>query len=187
MTEVEKEESQKTVVSFITGLLIGGLLVWIFSSTPEEKKEPAEEKQGTTETAEKVEKVENKGGEESKTTTNANEVKTEPVKKLEVGKGALTVNDQAAGDAVVLGSLTFPVTAGWVVVRDDLNGTPGNVLGAARFSTEEGLSPSMVELIRKTEAGKSYQVMFYSQEGSAGFALGEDKPIDNMSVVFKAQ
>ena len=38
----EKQEGQKTVVSFIVGLLIGGLLVWAFSGpsvdAPEDKK-----------------------------------------------------------------------------------------------------------------------------------------------------
>ena len=29
----QKEETQKTVVSFVVGLLIGGLLVWAFSGT----------------------------------------------------------------------------------------------------------------------------------------------------------
>ena len=44
MSEAEKQESQKTVVAFITGLLIGGLLVWVFSATPEDKKLPVENK-----------------------------------------------------------------------------------------------------------------------------------------------
>ena len=34
MAEQLKEESQKTVVSFVVGLLIGGLLVWAFSGAP---------------------------------------------------------------------------------------------------------------------------------------------------------
>ena len=186
MTDVEKEESQKTVVSFITGLLIGGLLVWVFSSTPEEQKTPVTEDANKT-----SEQSDSKDGDtekkEGESTVKADEIKAAPVQKLEVGKGVLTVTDQGAGMNVELGSLTFPVTAGWVVVRDDINGVPGNVLGAARFSTTEGLSPKNVELIRQTESGKSYQVMYYSQEGGIGFALGEDMPIDGMTVTFKAQ
>ena len=34
-SDVEQNDSQKTVVSFAAGLLIGGLLVWAFGGTPE--------------------------------------------------------------------------------------------------------------------------------------------------------
>ena len=46
MTDV-KQEGQKTIVSFIVGLLIGGLLVWAFSgpevSAPNDKKDDSKE------------------------------------------------------------------------------------------------------------------------------------------------
>ena len=34
MSEQEKQESQKTIVAFAAGLLIGGLLVWVFAGSP---------------------------------------------------------------------------------------------------------------------------------------------------------
>ena len=184
MSEVEKQESQKTVVAFITGLLIGGLLVWIFSSSPDEKVQPEEKKAET-------EQVEKKDAQTSSNSTNENsadgeEVKTE-VSKMEIGDGNIAVAEQEAGAVVALGTLTFPTKSGWIVVRDDVNGTPGNVLGAARFNADEGLSPTEIDLIRNIESGKSYQVMFYTQEGTTNFTLGEDKPIDGTTATFKTK
>ena len=39
MDESNKQEGQKTVVSFIAGLLIGGLLVWVFSDAPDSQSD----------------------------------------------------------------------------------------------------------------------------------------------------
>jgi hypothetical protein len=184
MSEAEKQESQKTVVSFITGLLIGGLLVWIFSSTPEEEKQ-LEKKTEKTDTEQTTKKEDVK----SDTTAKTEGAKTGQVemKKIEVGEGKLTVPEQDAGASIVLGEVKLPTKSGWIVVRDDVNGVPGNILGAARYNADEGLMPTMVELIRSTVSGKSYQAMFYTEEGTVGFALGEDKPIDGTAVTFKVK
>jgi hypothetical protein len=179
MSEVEKQESQKTVVAFITGLLIGGLLVWVFSSSPEDTKqaevgdetaqtEGAEKKDGT------VEEV--KLGE---VTTKAQPVVT--------GEGSITVVDQKAGSSVVLGALTYPATSGWVVVRDYKDNVPGNVLGAARYDTVAGLIPTSVELMRNTVSGNSYQIVYYTNSGVLDFTLGEDVVVNGPSATFKAQ
>ncbi len=175
MSEVEKQESQKTVVAFITGLLIGGLLVWVFSSTPEEKKQP-EEKSTDTEQVSKNEEVK-----VTESTEKSN------VKVAEVtGTGSLVVADQKAGKLVSLSKTEFPSKKGWVVVRDYMDGTPGNVIGAARYAGDEGLVPTAVELVRETVAGSSYHVSFYNDMGDAGFSSAEDTPITGATATFKA-
>ncbi|MCR4286042.1 MAG: hypothetical protein NUW00_04075 [Candidatus Kaiserbacteria bacterium] len=175
MSEAEKQESQKTVVAFITGLLIGGLLVWVFSSTPSENK-VSEEKATDTEQV-----------------TANDEIKSSDVAvKLEekvtdiIGKGLLSVADQKAGAVVTLGKMEFPSKSGWVVVRDYMDGTPGNVLGAARYNSDEGLVPTTVELMRVTTPGSSYQVVFFSNNGDASFSLAEDTVITGTTATFKA-
>ncbi len=178
MSEVEKQESQKTVVAFITGLLIGGLLVWVFSSTPEAKQTPEEK---TTDT-EQVTEGDTEKSEEAKTESQEEVVASDEV----IGKGVLTVADQAAGKTVALGKIEFPTKNGWVVVREFMDGTPGNVLGAARYSAAEGLVPASVELMRETVKDSSYQVVFFTNKGDAGFSLAEDKPIAGGEVTFKA-
>lgn len=172
MSEVEKQESQKTVVAFITGLLIGGLLVWVFSSTPETKEAPVEETAKTIET--------------TQTEVKADTTKVDAGAKIVVGKGSIVALDQKAGNKVTLGAATFPTKDGWVVVRDYMDGVPGNVLGAARYGVEEGLIPTSVELIRNTLVGNSYQVTFYVSGGATGFKSGEDTPIDGAVATFKA-
>ncbi len=172
MSDVEKQESQKTVVAFITGLLIGGLLVWVFSSTPEGAKQTEEVSLDTQEVS----------------TETSTEVvaDTETESEMTVGEGALSVADQAAGTVVTLGATELPTQSGWIVVRDYMDGTPGNVLGAARFNADEGLTPTTVELMRATTAGSSYLVMFYTNAGDIGFKTAEDKPIEGVSATFKA-
>lgn len=176
MSEAEKQESQKTVVAFITGLLIGGLLVWVFSSTPDEKKKPEEK---TTDTEQVTET------EEVKATETAEKAEVKKVSEV-TGTGSLTVVDQKAGKVVTLGKTEFPSKKGWVVVRDYMDGTPGNVIGAARYASEEGLVPTAVELVRETVAGSSYQVSFYNDMGDAGFSSAEDTQINGATATFKA-
>lgn len=176
MSEAEKQEGQKTVVAFITGLLIGGLLVWVFSSTPADA--PVDESEEVT-------------TEESANTDDSDQISiatdtTETIKAAVSGTGSLSINDQAAGDAVVLGTTTYPTESGWIVVRDFTDGNLGNILGAARYSLDEGLTPTAVRLLRNTETGSSYQVMFYSESGDKKFSTADDKAIDGGATTFKA-
>lgn len=176
MSEVEKQESQKTVVAFITGLLIGGLLVWVFSASPEEKKQPTENEAEVK--TEEVVKTEVKKEEVGATKGGEAEV---------IGKGSVTVADQGAGTTVTLGELSFPTKNGWVVVRDYMDGVPANILGAARYSADEGLTPKTVELMRATTAGGSYQVVFFTNVGAQTFSISEDKLVEGIATTFMAK
>ncbi len=182
MSEVEKQESQKTVVAFITGLLIGGLLVWVFSSSPEDKvkQDVKDDTTKTEETTKTDEKIKTDGTEDIKigdVTTPAPQV---------TGEGSIEVTDQKAGSLVVLGALKYPATSGWVVVRDYKDTVPGNVLGAARYDTVAGLIPTSIELVRNTISGNSYQVVYYTNSGVLDFKLGEDVVVNGPSATFKA-
>lgn len=180
MTETEKQEGQKTVVAFITGLLIGGLLVWIFSSSP--KTEPViEPLTDTTQDQTVATTSDNTADGTNKVDTN-----TQPT-PVSVGDSFIKVADQKAGALVILSDITYPQTTGWVVVRDFLDGNPGNVLGAARYSTNDGLNSKEVNLLRNTVASSSYQVVFYTDNGDKVFDLKDDKLIDGVSATFKAE
>ncbi len=182
MSEVEKQEGQKTVVSFITGLLIGGLLVWVFSSSPETKVEPKEEsaEANTEQTADATEKTD----EEKTEKIVASNTKT--LTQEAVGEGLLKVADQTAGETVTLERVELPTTNGWVVVRDFKDEVGMNVLGAARYGVDEGLMPVEVPLLRATEVGNTYQVVFFTNEGGMDFSLADDKLIEGISTTFKA-
>jgi len=183
MSDAEKQESQKTVVAFITGLLIGGLLVWVFSSSPDEVRAPeVEEVETEQESDTKIE-----DNEEDERGAEATTTQTSTRQEVTIGEGSITVNNQSAGRVVTLGAMEFPTEEGWIVVRDLINGMPGNVLGAARYSTADGLVPTTVNLMRNTTAGNDYRVVYYTNEGSAGFTIGEDRPIDGIGATFRAQ
>jgi hypothetical protein len=177
MSEAEKQEGQKTVVSFITGLLIGGLLVWVFSSSPENTPKTDTEETGTEETASV-----DTGTEKSATITETTETSNVPV----TGTGSIKVADQNAGDSVALGMVSYPGENGWVVVRDYANGESGKILGAARYSVADGLAPIEVSLLRKTVKGSTYQVMFYTESGDKKFSTPDDVAVAEGATTFKA-
>lgn len=181
MSDQEKQEGQKTVVSFVSGLLIGGLLVWAFSGEPREDA-PAdsaaedavatEEAPATTEEAGEAAAEDTKGGD------------TAPV--MNVGEGALDVSDQAAGSRVALESATFPTDEGWVAVRSYTDGQMGSILGAARYSKEQGLVPTEVVLLAPTVAGREYAVVFFSEDGNREFNLDGDAQLEVGMTTFTA-
>ncbi|HEX4799262.1 MAG TPA: hypothetical protein VFV22_01860 [Candidatus Paceibacterota bacterium] len=174
MTEVEKQESQKTVVAFVSGLLIGGLLVWVFSSSPENVTAP--------------ENSDDQSAEEVKSTQEP-EAKSDTVKSdtnVKVGEGSVIVDDQPAGSVITLKSLSLPTEKGWVVVREFNDDTAGNILGAARFDTTTGLTPTTIELIRGTTAGSRYQVVFFTNGGDMTFSLSDDVVIEGIATTFSA-
>ena len=182
----EKQEGQKTVVSFVVGLLIGGLLVWAFSGPAAD----APKKETTNKaTEEKVEgDTKDTDGEKADVT---DESTTEPVSEvkatLPVGEGKIGVADQGAGTSVKLDGATYPVSEGWVGVRDYQDGQLGALLGVVRFSEEQGLVPDAIVLQRSTKAGNDYAIVVYKENGDRQFNLAEDVQVDTVFSTFTAQ
>ncbi len=93
-----------------------------------------------------------------------------------VPNGDFSVVDQSAGMTVAIDKVAFGQGGGWVVVHEDDNGGLGHVLGAAWFA--EGSWNGTVELLRGTEAGKTYHAVLYGDAGSdKQFSLADDKPL----------
>ena len=176
----DKQEGQKTIVSFIVGLLIGGLLVWAFSG-------PAVDAPNKDKGDDKAEEaMETESEEEAETEEETTETVAEtPV--LQVGEGKVDVADQAAGTSVTLNGATYPVSEGWIGVRDYTDGRLGGLLGVVRFSEEQGLVPSAVALQRATVAGKEYAVVVYTESGDRQFSLANDVQLDSVFATFTAQ
>lgn len=173
MTDVETQASQRTVVAFISGLLIGGLLVWIFSPASQDMEPTQNEKTPNAEMTKENPAEEDSTSSETGASTATN------------GR-ALSVANQEAGSSVTLERVAYPSDSGWVVIREYANGTPGNVLGAARYDVALGLQPGTVDLVRPTVAGGTYEALFYTNEGALSFDLGEDMPVVGISAQFKA-
>jgi len=174
MADVETQDSQKTLVAFVVGLLIGGMLVWAFSGPSDEKKKNTDDK--------------NKAEVTASTTDSKNEGKTSSDKgpQLAVGDANIVVKDQAAGNAVEIDSATYPVEEGWIGVRDYQNDEMGYILGVVRFSKADGLVPQEISLIRPTVAGKKYAVVLFKENGDRDWE-GGDTPLEGTAATFTAQ
>ena len=81
---------------------------------------------------------------------------------------AIVANDQPAGPIVEVTMLTLS-QPGWVAVYEDNNGTPGNVLGAARF--EEGIHLGEISLLRSTVPAHTYYLVLHGDIDSKEFDL----------------
>ncbi len=173
-----EEKNQKTVVAFIAGLLIGGLLVWVFSAAPQDKKVTEKTYDTTTltdetdypigSTAETDDTADQGNGDDSATPTDM---------IVPAGKGSIVAKDQKAGVVVVLSAVTMPVKNGWIVVHEVRDGGLGNILGASRYSEKDGLKPTQVELLRATTAGQTYHVVVYTENGDRVFDKQDDMPV----------
>lgn len=176
MTDVQKEESQKTVVSFIFGLLIGGLLVWAFVGGNVEQQQDDKNEEATTETATSTE--------ESTASSTPEEV---TMASLPVGEGKVTVADKKAGREVKLGEVTYPIEEGWIGVREYNDGKLGYINGVIRFSKAGNMVPTTIPLVTPTVAGREYAVMMYTNGGDKSFNSATDKQIDTVFTTFTAE
>lgn len=177
MADLDKQENQKTIVAFAAGLLIGGLLVWIFGGSP--KVNAPTDQQADQNSEEKIATDEQ--------TTNKDTEKTDSKEQLVTGEGKIVVTQQKAGKEVTLESAVFPTDEGWIGVRDYANGVPTALLGVARFSKSQGLVPEAVTLQRGTVAGNTYALVFYTESGDKVFSLTNDTQIGEVMTTFTAK
>jgi len=89
----------------------------------------------------------------------------------------LAVNNQEAGNVVYVTTIVLE-REGWVAVHEDINGSLGNVLGAAWFP--KGTSSGSVELLRDTRVGGTYHAVLYTDDNDKIFELGEDAQLVNV-------
>ena len=95
-----------------------------------------------------------------------------------MGLNAIEVDDQKVGSTVSIKSVKFE-NPGWVAIHDDVDGKPGNILGAAWFP--KGQNSGMVELLRNTEQGKTYFAMLHHDDGDKKFDHKIDMPLTDAS------
>lgn len=194
-TDVEKQEGQKTVVSFAAGLLIGGLLVWAFSGSPEtdntrtidaQNNDDTTEETSTEDSSEDSANTQTTGetsNESPDTTTNS----TDETAAMEVGDASVELTDTSAGSLLTLDGATFPTAEGWIGVRTYTDGTVGSILGVSRYSEEQGLIPSQIELLSPMVAGRDYAVVFFSEDGDRDFNPALDAQLDTTITDFTAK
>lgn len=181
------KEAQKTIISFIAGLIIGGLLVWVFGGTNGDT--PTDElSDSTIEEIDTSDDTEDAGtDEEDSTAPTSTEDADNGFTSAESGSGSIDVSDQPAGSSVTLEGAVFPSDEGWIGVRDYVNGQLGSILGVSRFSREQGRLPNTINLQRATEAGREYAIVFYRESGDRKFNLAQDELIEDIIETFTAE
>lgn len=174
---VQKAESQKTVVAFIFGLLIGGLLVWAFMGGDNSNdNKPADEKVDT--------KTATTTDDSKKTDDERDDT---PVTSLPMGDGKVVVTDKKAGRSVNLAEVSYPIEEGWIGVREYNDGKLGYINGVIRFSKAGNVVPTTIPLVTPTVAGREYAVMMYTSGGDKSFNAATDKQLDTVFTTFKAE
>ncbi len=184
MTEQAKQDSQKTIVAFVAGLLIGGLLVYVFASPAHD--ETADENGDTN--IEEVADGDSMTDDNDDVDADDEDTTTTTAPAMVTGEnGEIDVDDQAAGASVTIDGATFPSDEGWIGVRDYDNDQLGRILGVARFSNEQGLIPTTIQLQRPTVAGNEYALVFYTESGDRVFSLADDKQTGDVVTTFTAE
>jgi hypothetical protein len=181
----EKQDGQKTLVAFVVGLLIGGMLVWAFSGPSAQAPMEAGDDESEESAITDVEIVGENGTDDEAATEQ--ESATAPREELKVGNGEIVVPNQAASASIELESATYPVSEGWIGVRQFSNDQLGYILGVVRFSESQGLIPSEIVLQQPTTAGNEYAVVIFSEDGDFDFNLAGDVQIDTIFDTFTAQ
>lgn len=177
MAAEEQQDGQKTLVAFIVGLLIGGMLVWAFSG-PSAAAPTTDNETVTTEEA----------SDASDETAHSTETEAEiAIPTLVVGEGSVEVKDQAASATIALESAVYPVSEGWIGVREYNGDQLGYILGVVRFSESQGLVPDEIVLQRATTAGNRYAIVIFTEDGDFDFNLSGDVQIDQIFDTFVAQ
>jgi hypothetical protein len=182
MAAAEQQDGSKTLVSFVVGLLIGGMLVWAFSG-PTNQTNTKDEVNNEDEAGEMM--AEEQGSvavEDDVETTSDTTALTLPV-----GDGSVVVNDQPASASIILERATYPIEEGWIGVRDFNNGQLGFIKGVVRFSAAAGVVPENIILQDSTRAGQQYAVVVFSDNGDNVFNPAGDVQIDQIFATFTAQ
>ncbi len=177
------KEAQKTVIAFIAGLVIGGLLVFAFGGTSTPTDDRMDDDNDVSSEAIDTNDVD----EDSEDEEDDSDTEVTGSNTIETGDAAARVSDQDAGSVVAIDSATFPTDEGWIGVRDYDNDEIGNILGVVRYSKSQGLTPSQVRLQRATVAGKEYAIVFFENKGDRSFSAATDTQIGGVADTFRAE
>lgn len=157
-TEQNTKERNRLIATAILGFLIGfGVGFLVFANREVNVELP-------TDDAEVTEDV----------MSADNESPLETVEQVTVTESSVVVSDQNFGLEVALDSVILDRTS-WVVVFEDLNGQPGNILGAQLYDAGEILDGA-VTLTRGTVPNSLYYVKLHGDNGDRQFDFTIDVP-----------
>jgi len=86
----------------------------------------------------------------------------------------VVVADQFPGNIVYISSVQL-AKPGFVVIKNDKSGTPGDVIGSQYF--DKGINPGKVNLTKATVNGGMYYAQIYADDGDKKFDATKDLPV----------
>lgn len=162
-----KNVMNNAVLIGVVGLVLGFVLGWMLGNSGDTLT------RANTSTAKEKSNV-------STTTTTTNvsgiiDALTQGSSPSAEGEAKIVVSNQKTGSVVTVSSVAVDASA-WVAVREDSNGIVGNILGARRVDQGETKDVQVV-LLRSTEAGKTYRVVLFKDNGDKEFDYKTDSPM----------
>lgn len=116
-------------------------------------------------------------GSDSVTTTDDTVETEESMETKDINR--VVVTDQFPGNIVYLSSVQLS-NPGFVVIKKDKAGTPGDVIGSQYF--DKGINPGKVTLKSSTVEGTSYYATLYADtDGNKIFDITKDMPLKDAS------
>ena len=87
-------------------------------------------------------------------------------------KESIAISDQDSGESVMISHVVVSEDS-WIAVREVVDGTMGNILGAGRLSSGEYFDVS-IPLLRPTSPSGEYSAVIYKDNGSGEFEYNFD-------------
>ncbi|MFA6554051.1 MAG: hypothetical protein WCS89_00935 [Candidatus Paceibacterota bacterium] len=112
-----------------------------------------------------------KGGAEAPVTTDETPITTDD----QIGAiNRIIMSDQFPGNIVYISTVQVS-SPSWVVIQADNAGTPGKVIGSARFAA--GINPGKITLTQSMVDGNTYYAVIYTDSGAKAFDATKDLPL----------
>lgn len=117
-------------------------------------------------------------GSSTPTTSNTDDTTPTSSTAIKSNVNSISVLDQAPGNIVYVSSVQF-AKPGFVVIKKNNNGTPGDVIGYKYF--DKGIYPGQITLTTPTIDGDMYYAVLHLDDGDKKFDLNKDTVIKDAS------
>jgi hypothetical protein len=155
----------KLASTFLAGVIVGLIIGWGWFSLGGDNSKVA-----TTTTP--------NNSSSSETTSGTNTNTTPAVVSSGASGSGITVATQPAGLQVAVSNISVSVPT-WVVVLANVDGKPGNALGAQMFFP--GQTAGTIDLLVKTVSGKSYFIGQFVDNGDHRFSRADDTQVNTVA------
>jgi hypothetical protein len=176
MEQQTNKAATASAIALIVGLIVGFVIGWYWYKGVCQKRDLAE-----------IVNTDTNGDDNmsaSSTDQTSNTTVPQNIYGTVSGQASVTVQGQKAGSQVTIGQVETSNPT-WIAVREVVNGTVGNILGARLVaSTASNVS---VNLLRATKAGQTYKIFLYQDDGYKKFNFQKDKLVTSNDIPVGAE